>query len=267
MTDYIITVYCLICDLLKEIGHKDDKQALMSTAEILTVAIIAMRYFKGTYADSLRFFSETNYMKVLSKGQFMNRLLAIDNQVWQIILSAFSAINQENSEYIVDSFPLPVCSMVRVTRENRFQDKIYFGYDHMRDTKFFGLKIHMITAANGLPIEVLIEPASTHDLAAFKKMAINLAEGARIYADKAYTDYKFEDFLKQERGIVLAAQRKENALRPQVASPREMKKRKRIETTFSSILDLIPRTIRAVSAAGFILKVKLFVLAYGFTFF
>ena len=43
------------------------------------------------------------------------------------------------------------------------------------------------------------------------------------------------------------------------------KKRKIIETMFSCIEKLMPRSIHAVTKAGFELKVTLFILAYGVT--
>jgi hypothetical protein len=37
MDDTITTIYCLCDDFLKAIGHRDDLQAVMSTAEVMTV--------------------------------------------------------------------------------------------------------------------------------------------------------------------------------------------------------------------------------------
>ncbi|MEM6378376.1 MAG: IS982 family transposase, partial [Bacteroidota bacterium] len=40
--------------------------------------------------------------------------------------------------------------------------------------------------------------------------------------------------------------------------------RKRIETTFSVILNLFPRKVHAVTPQGFLLKIVLFICAYTF---
>ncbi len=37
-----ITIYCIIDDVLKTLKHKDDTRAVLSSAEILLIAITAM---------------------------------------------------------------------------------------------------------------------------------------------------------------------------------------------------------------------------------
>jgi len=41
MDDEILTIYCLCDEFLQSIGHKDHPQCLMSSAEVMTVALIA----------------------------------------------------------------------------------------------------------------------------------------------------------------------------------------------------------------------------------
>ena len=89
-----------------------------------------------------------------------------------------------------------------------------------------------------------------------------------VYADKAYNDYKMEDELKQ-RGIDLLPLRKQNSkrIRPKEEELDIKRKRKTIETAFSSIVRLIPRKIHAVTSNGFIKKILCFVLAYCSNFY
>jgi hypothetical protein len=47
----------------------------------------------------------------------------------------------------------------------------------------------------------------------FKDLELDLPEGSSILADKAYTDYDYEDLL-EEVGLHLKAQRKKNSKRP-----------------------------------------------------
>ncbi|MEQ8671735.1 MAG: hypothetical protein RLP44_21570 [Aggregatilineales bacterium] len=50
---YIVTVYCLIEDLLKAYGYQDDCRATVSAAEVLTVAIISAKYFQNHHERAL----------------------------------------------------------------------------------------------------------------------------------------------------------------------------------------------------------------------
>ena len=45
MEDTITTTYCLCEEFLKAIGHHDDPQTLLATAEVMTVALTACAFF------------------------------------------------------------------------------------------------------------------------------------------------------------------------------------------------------------------------------
>ena len=87
-----------------------------------------------------------------------------------------------------------------------------------------------------------------------------------MYADKAYNDYEIEDLLAEVEHISLLPIRKKNSKRPMSASTRFLQSyhRKRVETAGSLLMGLFPKSLHAVSAQGFGLKVALFVLAYSF---
>ena len=89
-------------------------------------------------------------------------------------------------------------------------------------------------------------------------------EDGILYADAAYTDYALEDQL-ENAGLRMIVARKKNSKRPMPPDvvKKFSKKRKMIETCFSGILRLFPRTVHAVKLSGFILKLALFVA--GFT--
>jgi hypothetical protein len=70
----------------------------------------------------------------------------------------------------------------------------------------------MVVTVDGRPVEFILSPGSCSDVKAFKRLDLDLPEGATIYGDKAYTDYEEEDFLA-ESGIDFKPQRKENAKR------------------------------------------------------
>jgi len=95
-----------------------------------------------------------------------------------------------------------------------------------------------------------------------------LPNGSIIYGDKIYTNYEIEDLLKECDGITLQPIRKKNHKRQFDACTEFLQKtyRKSIETVNSMITKMFPKTIHAVTAAGFELKVFLFVLAHSFQF-
>jgi hypothetical protein len=77
--------------------------------------------------------------------------------------------------------------------------------------------------------------------------------------------YFTEDLLAEACGIKLLPQRKKNSTRVVSAPVRYLQQvyRKRIETTFSRIEQMLPKSIHAVTAQGFELKFFLFVVAFS----
>ena len=94
---------------------------------------------------------------------------------------------------------------------------------------------------------------------------MELAEGADLYGDKGYTDYEWEDLLVAVSNIELTAARKTNSKRahPGYIGYLCQVIRKRVETTFRQINAHLARSIHAVTARGFELKVFLTILAYS----
>ena len=124
----------------------------------------------------------------------------------------------------------------------------------------------MISTIKREPVEFIFTPGSYHDVVGFKQMDLNLPEGSILHGDAAYTDYEYEDLLKEGAQIELVAARKSNSTRPHKPWVNYLLQhaRKSIETMFSQITSLFPKTIHAVTSSGFELKVICFVLAYSF---
>ena len=97
-----------------------------------------------------------------------------------------------------------------------------------------------------------------------RRFEMDLPKGSYLFGDKAYNDYQFEDLLK-ELDINLVPHRKRNSRRKhsQSLSYLQKSRRKKIETVFSQIVSLMPRSIHAVTARGFLLKVYLFIVAFA----
>ena len=266
----IIAIYCTCDDILKELGVKDDPQVKMTTAELMTLSIAAALLFFGNHERARLILGSQKYFRsILSKSQLNRRLHAIDRSVWEALLSCFSQrfkqLNEEN-EYIVDSFPISSCQNCRIPRTKLLKGKQYHGYCASKKSYFFGVKVHVVTTCKGCPVEVSITPGSVADITAFRNLALDLQKGSRIYGDKAYTDYSYEDHLLQDADIELVAQRKSNSKRPLIGPKKYLQasRRKRIETSFSQITRLFPRHINAVNRAGFELKIICFIIAFCF---
>ena len=90
MEDTITITYYLCDEFLKAIGHHDDQQVRLSTAEVMSVALVAATFFGGNVEASRSFLDEYGY------------------------------IEKTISNYVVDSLPVAVCDNIRIRRSKLY---------------------------------------------------------------------------------------------------------------------------------------------------
>jgi len=267
MHNEVVTIYCIVDDILKALNVKDDPQAKMSSSEILTTAIVACLFFGGNLRKALNAMS-LFFSYVLSEGRFLKRLYKLSERldtIFESIVILCKALLSENIEsYAIDTFPVEICENVRANRCKIAPSKEFRGYVASKRVYYHGVKLHLVVSDKGYIREFLITPGSVHDVQGLYKLSLNLEEGSVLYADRGYTDYEAEDLLKELEGIKLMPIRKKNSKRFNALEQFIAKVERRfIETVGSCLKALFPRRIHAVTLEGFILKLKLFILSYN----
>jgi hypothetical protein len=271
--DTITTIYCLCDDFLKAMSYQDDPQATLSSAEVMTVPLVAAVYFRGHLENSYDFLHEHAYIPThLSKGQFNRRLHALPVELWYTLLGLLSEVfkaRNSSGQYVVDTLPIPVCDNIRIRRCRLFQGEAPRGYIASKRRFFYGLKVHLVSTGAGEPLDFVLTPGSTADLTGLKLLNLDLPAGSTLLGDRAYNDYyndyEEEDWLQAAGEVTLQPQRKKNSKRPLPTWLEFLGKpvRQRIETSFSQITSLFPKHIHAVTPQGFVLKVICFLLAFS----
>jgi hypothetical protein len=130
---------------------------------------------------------------------------------------------------------------------------------------FYGLKVPLFVTKDGQPVECFLTPGSYSDGRMLKTFRFDVPEWSHVYADKAYHDDVMEDVWLEASHIQLYPIRQKNSKRslpPSIAYVQHYY-RKRIETVGRLIERMLPKTIHAVTAEGFELKVFLCVLAHS----
>ena len=267
MLDQVIVIYCICDEVSKTLGIKDDPQCKMTSAEVMAFAIISAVLFGCDYKRTRLIAKCYHYFqKILSHSQLNRRIHQIPDHAWVMIFMTLQLFlrNKETKLFIVDSFPVKAYENHKSFRARIFSDKKYHGYAASKKQYFFGIKVHMIVDVEGIPIEFLFTPGSVSDIKACRNMPLGLPEGAILFGDRAYTDYRFEDYLLKTEKIQLVAKRKQNFKRQHSPETNFCLSvyRNRIETVFSSIISRMPRYIKARTEKGFYLKIQFFILAY-----
>jgi hypothetical protein len=137
MDDEILTIYCLCDDLLMSVHHQDHPSCQMSSAEVMTVALVAVLYFGGNFAHARRLLHRPEWMPVmLSKSRFSRRLYRVEHHFLVLfhILAEIWKANNEEQVYLIDTFPIPVCDNYRIKRNRIYGQEKYRGYKASKDT-------------------------------------------------------------------------------------------------------------------------------------
>lgn len=272
MQTEITTIYVVCDDFLKAMNYRDDPQAGLTTAEVMTTALVSARFFKNCLEHARVFLKEAGYMpNMLSQSRLNRRLHGLPEGMWLSLFSTLAQVHQQwadSLDYIVDSLPIAVCDNYRIPRCHLYGSRrsAFRGYIASKRRYFFGLRAHVLTTAQGCPVELVLAPASEADVVVFKRLQLDVPDGATIYADKAYTDYVWEDLLNEDTELSLVALRKANTKRPMQGCVRYIchHVRKRIEISFSQMADFFAKRIYAITEQGIELKAFLAVLAFSF---
>jgi hypothetical protein len=262
--DKIISIFCLIDDILKGIEHKDDIRRQVFDSEIILTAIVSSTSFYGNHCSAIKFMKQYGFIpNMLEASRFNRRLHKIGKllyELFEIISSYFKDFCCE-MHYIIDSFPVAVCNNMRISNCKILKEQKYRGYTASMRNYFYGVKVQLLTTKDGIPIAFHFTPGKTADAKAIGKMIDKLPPEASIYGDSAYTDYGLEDIALERKCVLLKIQRKSNAKRIDNLEQKneKLKMRKRVETTISDIKKMFPRTIHAITLEGFLIKLTLFV--------
>lgn len=267
MIDKAIAVYSIVEDILKAIGHREDKRRFMSDAEVITTGIVSALFFCGNIEKARAFMYDTGLIhNMLSKSRFCRRLHAVSDLIYDIFHQLGMALKMIDisTEYLIDSFPVPICDNIRISRSRIVDSEEFRGYIPSKKRYFYGVRVHVLTTSDGIPVEFAFLPGGANDVRGLGVLYLDLPPESEVYGDKAYTDYTVEDALKTFDNVNFDPIRKKNSTRYDEPLVRQYKKmiRKRIETTFSLISSFFPKWIHAVTLRGFLIKISLFIFAF-----
>ena len=270
--DYITTVYVIVDEVLKLIGHKHKtNKPKFSDSELITFLIYCAAFRKGELKSTLKEFKE-NYSDMFpyvpNLPAIVKRAKKLRKLVKPLIILVKNLLsNKESLIAILDTKPIPVCELTRIKRCKKVSGKLYKGNNGNKE--WFGYKLGLIIDGFEQPISFNIMPASKHDINALKdlkedKTVIDLLRGKVLIADKAFNSKQLKEELK-DLDIELKAIKKGKVNHKQKVKQTFLKAfRKKIETTFSRLKHMGIENIKAVSLEGFLTKIYFFILALQF---
>ncbi len=260
--DFIVTAFVIIDKTMAALGHRDDVRAQASDAEVLTVAVVAAKYFQNHLARAVQIMHLGRYLSgPLSVSRFNRRLHRLADWLG-LLLETLGTLFAAGEAFLIDSMPVPVCKRARARRCRKVSGKAFCGYCAAKKERFFGWRLHLVCTAAGVPVAFDLLPGALHDLTPVHELVYGLPAGAAIYADKAYNAGDDEASILADTGARLVPLRKAN-MRPNDWADKLVLRahRKRIETLFSQLAAMGVQRLHARTNAGLELKLHASLLA------
>ncbi len=262
---YIVTSYVVIDDVLKGIGHVDDSRATISSAEIVTVAVVAAKYFQNHHERALCLLQQTGYLPKLSVSRFNRRLHALQ-EVLLLIVHVLSELLATGQVFVIDTLPVPVCKRVRAERCRKVQGDQYRGYCASKREWYFGWQLHLVCDAAGVPVTFELLPAKWDELTLVQDLLCPLPEGSVVVADKGYIS-DLDQQLSYINGRVRLVPKQRRNMRGNSVEDAALIRahRSRIETVNGQLEKMGLQRLHARTNPGLALKVMASLLALTFT--
>src|SRR5919205_2680911 len=198
---WIVTVFAIIDTLMVHLDHQSHPLAHVPDSEVLTVAVVAAKYFQNHHERALVIMQATHHLSdTLSTSRFNRRLHALAD--WLAFVSeTLGEVLTTGEVFVIDSLPLPVCKRARARRCGKVRGRLYCGYCAAKDEKFFGWRLHLICTPAGVPVRCALLPGALHDLTPLHELTVDLPAGARGFGGKGYNSAAGEASILAATGV------------------------------------------------------------------
>jgi Transposase DDE domain len=242
LSTFIITVFCLIDDQLKDLGRLRERgpAPTLCDSEVLTIEVVGeflgldedtelFAYFRRHYAHffpNLRCVHRTTFTRQAAN------LWKVKELLWRELLIC---VPHDPTFAMCDSMPLPVCLFARAYRCSRFKGEAAFGKDTLLKQTFYGFRMHARVCWPGVITRLSVAPANAHELSVVPEL-VESTSGLLI-GDRNYHSPKTKEELARV-GVELLAPYSSKKRDPAPKKSAFLSRlRYRIDTIFSQLTE------------------------------
>ncbi len=202
--NFIITVYCLVDDLSKNIlGNQKLRQRgfnpHLSDSEIITMEIVAEFLGIDTDKGAWEYFNQHWDHWFPQLGSRSNYAKHAAN-LWVMIQKIQKALSEKLGAFsdrlhLADGFPMPVCHFKRAHFSRIFSGEAAYGYCASKGETYYGFKGNLMINSEGVITEITAAPANIDE----RDSLWDLVEGVQgmLIADKGLIGEDYRNELRQ----------------------------------------------------------------------
>ena len=217
--DALLTaLYVLVDDLLPPRRRGAGRPPRVSDSELVCLAVAQVLLDAPSEARFLRFARERLghlFPYIPGRSGFNKRLRALAPQ----LLAALAEVARQSPSFhdrlrLLDSTPVPCAASRETVRRSQLAGHGGYGYCASHSRFFWGFRLYLLAAPDGLPVGVELAPANAPErVVASELLERTLAPGQIVIADKGFAGAEFEQHVAALGGRLLRPDRKDEPRR------------------------------------------------------
>jgi hypothetical protein len=241
---FIITVFCLVEDLLSELKHPPLRTRgfapKLSDSEVITMEIVGE--FLGQHEDKgIWYYFSTHWSHLFPNIPCRTSFLRQATNLWQIKQMIQELLAKRLGAYdddihIVDGFPIPVCVITRARRSKLFKGQAEYGHCASKGQSYFGFHGLISINFNGIIDGFTLTPANVDERDALWDIAQHIK--GLLIGDKGFIRLILkQDLVSINIDLQTPLRKNMNDERPESFTKQLMGKRRLVETVIGQLAD------------------------------
>lgn len=142
---------------------------------------------------------------------YNKRMRALAPQIVRLLnVVAFSSPSWYDTVRLLDSTPVPVGASRETVKRSAFAGHAAYGYCASHSRYFFGFRLYLLCASDGMPICFELAPANAPEREVAAEMLARVElDGYTVIADKGFAGADFEALMRELRALFLRPDRKD----------------------------------------------------------
>lgn len=265
--EVLTIVYIVVDDAYQKLFGKQsyfrtspNNEPKFSDSEVITIAIVgelAGAKSRNGWHNQVRKNHRDLFPDLCDRSRYERRIKRLTRAMEQIRQHLLFLMNVDLSRLrVVDSFPVSLCHLRRASSSTQpLEYYASFGYCAAKKEHFYGLKVHLVTDTNGIPVAYMLSPGHVHDSKGLAFLLQDMAQLDKflpqlisIFGDKGYVGKDYALNLKHYFGVEMLAISRDYDKDLPLSAYNELvgKGRKIIETTIS----ILARSFNAESTCA-----------------
>ena len=243
--DFIITVYCLVCEQYHMVTHAapirhGGFEPTLTDEEVITIELCG-EFFKVGGDQEIFDHFQTYYREWFPGLRDRTTFVRQAANLWQVkaaIQQRLTVVSGQADDpvQIIDTLPLPVCGYTRSARDRCFKPQADYGFCAAKQLKYYGFKLGLRLSRAGMITHFPLWPARPHEVQLLDDLLAGFV--GTVPADKGFID-QVRQRLLAEQGVMLITPPRRNmtATHPPKVLRVYKRLRKRIETVGSHLTE------------------------------